>query len=110
MLMRMLVGGGICLVICLLPIAFPPLVFIPLILGAGMAGIGGIMFLVVAFQDDIVQGLLVWFVPFYNIFYLITHWEEEKGPFMIQVGGVLLIMGAMCGGSIGAAIWSQAGM
>ena len=76
-------------------------------LGWLIAFAGGIWFLVVAFQDDAIQGILCLFVPFYSLIYLITHFEEVKKPFLVQVVGTALALGGLCAGGIRGA--SQAG-
>jgi hypothetical protein len=85
----------------LLAVFVPSLAIVPIILGGFMAGAGGIMFLIVAFKDDAMQGILCWFVPFYSLYYLITHFEEEKIPFFLQVAGFVMMMIGGCAGGVG---------
>ncbi len=103
-----LVGGlvlaGVCLVTGLLAFFVPALLLVPVGLGALASVVGGVMFLIVAFQDDTMQGILCWFVPFYSLYYLITHFEEEKIPFFIQMAGMVLMMVGGCAGGMGAAM------
>jgi phage FluMu protein Com len=106
-LLTALIIGGICLLFSLGAIVFPPLGYLPVTLGGLTSVAGGIMFLHVAFKDDAMQGLLCWFVPFYNLYYLITHFDEEKVPFFMQVGGGLIMMFGSCGMGIGAARWGN---
>ena len=73
-------------------------------LGFLLSIVGGIWFLMVAFQDDVMQGILCWFVPFYSLFYLATHWEEEKMPFFTQLAGLALMMFGSCAVGVGAGL------
>jgi hypothetical protein len=66
---------------------WPPLMFLAVGVGAILTIVGGIMFLIVVIQDDIVQVLLCFFVPFYSLFYLVTHFDECKHAFFIQMAG-----------------------
>ena len=96
-----LILAGICLVLGLMAVFAPVLSIVPIGLGFVLSCVGGFWFLAVAFRDDAIQGILCWFVPFYSLYYLITHFEEEKMPFFTQMGGLLLIMVGSCGGGIG---------
>ena len=58
---------------------------------------------IIAFQDSTLQGLLVFFIPPYILVYIIMHWDQCGGLFLlilagwaIQMGGyTLLIVGPM---------------
>ncbi len=61
-----------------------------------------ILILVVAFRDSTSQGLLCMFIPFYQFYYIITHWDECGTFFLIafaagmfqQIGwGVIALAG-----------------
>ena len=80
---------------------------VPILLGWLTALVGGVMFLIVAFQDDVMQGILCWFVPFYSLFYLITHWEEEKVPFFIQIAGFVMVFMGSCAFGGGMTFWTR---
>jgi len=60
-------------------------------IGAIVALVGGIMFLIAAFRASIWWGLGSMFVPFVNLIFLITHWATARRPFFIQLGGVVLM-------------------
>ena len=97
------VVAAVCLVMVVVSIFVPALAVVPIGLGWVISLAGGIWFLVCAFQDDVTQGLLCLFVPFYSLIYLISHFEEVKKPFFVQVIGVVLLMGGGCAGGLGAA-------
>lgn len=75
---------------------------IPLLLDYLVMFVGNIWFLVIAFSDDVGQGLLCLCVPFYSLFYLATHWDECKFPFLLGLGGFVMTMVTSCAG--GAAL------
>ena len=65
--------------------------------GLSLMGIGGLVatyaqirMLIVAFNENVVQGLLFWFVPFYALFYIITRWDRCGGYFLMSIGGGIL--------------------
>ncbi len=65
-----------------------------MILGILIAIVGGIWFLVVAFQESILWGLGCIFVPFVSLVFLVMHWQVAKKPFLIQMlGTALMIVG-----------------
>lgn len=62
--------------------------------------IGGIWLLVKAFQASVWWGLGSIFVPFVSLIFVITHWAEAKRPFFLTlVGLVLILIGAVLGGT-----------
>lgn len=52
---------------------------------------GGFWLIGIAFGDSVVQGLLCWFVPFYGLFYVATHWEETKVAFLFGAAASLAL-------------------
>jgi len=46
---------------------------------------------IVAFRDNVVQGLLVMFIPFYFFIYMIMKWDQCAGLFLIWVLGQLVV-------------------
>lgn len=72
------------------------------IVGAILSGIGGLWLLVVAFQESVLWGLACWFIPFVALYFVATHWEETKTPFLMNLGGVLVaIVGMVMSGGGG---------
>jgi hypothetical protein len=103
-LTMLLIFAGIGLATCLPAIFLPPLMLLPIIVGWLVSFVGGIWFLIIAFQDDAMQGILCLFVPFYSLYYLITHFDEEKTAFFMQLAGIALVMAGSCAGGIGASL------
>ncbi len=83
-----------------LPLAFvfPPIALVPIGLGCLLAFAGWIWFLIVAFQDEIIHGILCLVFTIYNLYYLLINFEETKFPFFVAVLGVLMIMSGCCAG------------
>jgi hypothetical protein len=78
---------------------WPTATFMPLGLGLVLIWVGAIWFLVMAFQDSLAAGLLCLFVPFYGLYYLVTHFDEVKRPFLVQLLGVVVVMVGSCTGA-----------
>ena len=49
-----------------------------------LSGVGALWFAVVTFQDSVTEFLLCAFVPFYSLYYILTHFEEVKRPLLVQ--------------------------
>ncbi|MDK9556836.1 excalibur calcium-binding domain-containing protein [Marinobacter sp. M216] len=60
--------------------------------GLGIFIIGGIGMLIAAFRTHILWGLGVLLLAPVGIIYLILHWQDAKGPFKLQVFGLLIIV------------------
>jgi hypothetical protein len=100
-LMTLAVLGLVGVVAGVLTLIWPAFWFATLALGWLAAAVGGIWLLVIAFQDSPIQGLLCLFVPFglYALYYIITHFDETKKPFFLQLTGtVILVVGFVAGG------------
>lgn len=54
--------------------------------------IGGIGLLIAAFRTHILWGLAVLLIAPVSIIYLIVHWHDAKGPFKLQIFGLLVIV------------------
>ena len=66
-----------------------------LVVGVILCVIGGIGMLIVAFRESVLWGLGCFFIPLVSLIFLISHWEEAKRPFFIQLAGfALLILGS----------------
>jgi hypothetical protein len=71
-----------------------------LVVGLIIAAVGGIWLLVVAFQESILWGLGSLFIPLVGLVFVIMHWEVAKKPFLINIGGAVLIgLGTIMGGT-----------
>ena len=60
-----------------------------LALGGITCLVGGIWFLVVAFQESVLWGLGCLLVPFVAIIFLIMHSDKALKPFLVQLVGLL---------------------
>lgn len=61
-------------------------------IGLVIAFIGGIWFLIVAFNESILWGIGCLLVPFVSIVFLIMNFDESKKPFFINLGGIILVV------------------
>jgi hypothetical protein len=77
------------LLLVVLSLLIPPVALLVLFLGAAMSVTGGIWFLIVAFQEDALSGILCLLLPFYALYFLVTHLEITKKPFFLQLIGTL---------------------
>lgn len=60
-----------------------------LYIGLGIFIVGGIGLLIAAFKTSMLWGFSVLIIPPAAVLYLIVHWQEAKGPFKIQIFGLL---------------------
>jgi hypothetical protein len=66
------------------------------VFGIIMSAIGGIWFLVVAFQESVLWGLGCMFVPFVSLIFLISHWSNAAKPFGVSLlGSVIMVIAWM---------------
>ncbi len=57
--------------------------------------IGGVGLLIVGFRESALWGIGMLLIPLVSLFFVISHWEEAKKPFLIQMVGCLLMFGGM---------------
>ncbi len=65
----------------------------------------GIWLMVIAFQEEVAQGLLYLFVPFYALYYLITRWETCRLPFMLCMVSLVSLVCSLPGLLIGTIVF-----
>lgn len=64
------------------------------ILGFVVNGLAGVFILIRAFKVSVGWGLAVMFLPFAALFFVIKNWEDTKTPFLVGIGGgVLMFLG-----------------
>jgi hypothetical protein len=74
-----------------------------LVIGSLISAVGGIWFIMEAFQESILWGLGCIFVPFIPLIFLIMHWSKCAKPTLVMlVGSALAIIGVVLVG-MGAA-------
>lgn len=59
--------------------------------GIAIAVVANLWFLLVVLSDSILQVLLCFFIPFYSLFYILTHWEESRHPFLLSIYGTFIL-------------------
>jgi len=62
----------------------------------------GLHSLILAFREDVACGLMILFVPFYNLSYLVTRWEEQKHPFSMELSMILTAFLSLFAAAAGA--------
>jgi hypothetical protein len=68
--------------------------------GLAIAAVGGIWLIVVAFQESVLWGLGSLFIPLVGLAFVISHWDTAKRPFLVNIGGaVLMVLGSVMGGT-----------
>ena len=103
----LVVSAAIWAISFALGFVWPPLMVVAFGLGAILTIVGGIMFLIVVIQDDIIQVILCFLIPFYSLFYLITHFDECKHAFFIQLMGFGFLTLSMCAGGGALAVMGK---
>jgi hypothetical protein len=92
-LITLLVLGGIGMVIGALGFVKPVMFDVLWWYGAVISFLGGVAVMGIAREEGIVQVLLIIVVPFYFLYFVITHWDEALKPFLLNVfGGVLVFL------------------
>jgi hypothetical protein len=54
--------------------------------------LGHLFFIIAAFRESILWGLAVLFLPIVPLIFLIVHWGRAKGPFFMELWGVVLML------------------
>ena len=62
------------------------------VVGYAAIMIGGLWFLIAAFRESVWWGLGVLLIPFVELFYLFSYWEDAKKPFGIQILGIIFLL------------------
>lgn len=66
------------------------------IIGIIITLIYSIRLIVIAFQESMIWGMLYLFLPFANLYFVITHWPECRAPFIKAMIGVpFIVIGVM---------------
>ena len=63
-------------------------------IGAIISIVGGIWFIVVAFQESLLWGLGCMVIPFVSLIFLVMHWEEARKPFFVQLIAIIPLFAA----------------
>lgn len=61
-------------------------------LGFALLVIGGVWFIIAAFQEGLLWGLGVLFVPFVPLVFLVLGWDRARRPFGFQLLGIGLVL------------------
>jgi hypothetical protein len=63
-----------------------------LVVGGIISAIGGIWFIIVAFQESVLWGLGCLLIPFVSLIFLITHWRDASRPFWVSLLGSIITL------------------
>jgi hypothetical protein len=102
LLWQLLLGVGVfCLILSMFTVSLkaPPIANVVLVIGAPIFVVGTGWYLLLVFNESILQGLFCLFVPLYFIYYFLTHTDEVQRPFYIGATGVLITMMSYCAGA-----------
>ncbi len=79
--------------------------FLVFCVGAIGVLLGGLWFLVEAFQENVLLGLLCIFFPPLQLIFLLFYWNKAGKPFLIQLAGIVVIVAGvlMVGAQVHAA-------
>jgi hypothetical protein len=82
-----------------MPFIMTELTWVTLGMGWLLSLTGGVMLLVAAFRESLGQGLLVFFVPFYHLYFAIMHWKDTRNALVIAyIGSLISLTGWFIGG------------
>lgn len=65
--------------------------FALLALGGVISIVGSVWFLIVAFQESVLWGLVVLFFPLASLVFLFVHADRAFAPFLVQIWGVAMV-------------------
>jgi DNA-directed RNA polymerase subunit RPC12/RpoP len=97
--------SAVCFLLSAIPFVGVFAFFAILVAYAIVQFVGGIWLLSIAFKEDIVQGLVYLFVPFYALYYLISRWANCKPAFMLCMVGVAGFLASLFGTVVGAILY-----
>lgn len=92
--------AGIVFLLSCVPIVGLFALIITAFVAVVVSNIAAIWLIVVAFQDEAVQGLLCLFVPFYQIYYVANHWETCKQPVMLWLTCITTLFASLAGAGV----------
>jgi hypothetical protein len=102
LLWQLLLGVGVfCLILSMFTVSLkaPPIANVVLVVGLPIFVVGVGWYLLLVFNESILQGLFCLFLPLYFIYYFMTHTDEVQRPFYIGATGGLITMMSYCAGA-----------
>jgi hypothetical protein len=103
---KIVIGAiSLCFMLAILAIFLPFLALIPLLLSIVMLFTAHIMVLLAAFRDDATSGCLCLVIPFYSLYFVLTHLDEVRSALLLYAGSMILVIISFCGMFAGAALW-----
>ena len=72
-----------------------------IIIGALIAFVGGIFFLIETFKESIIWGIACLIISPISLVFALLHWDVSKRPVLIQLAGfAVMLIGAFIGGDL----------
>lgn len=99
------IASAVCFFLSAIPFVGVFCFFAILVAYAIVQFAGGIWLLTIAFKEDIVQGLVYLFVPFYALYYLISRWENCKPAFLLCMAAAAALLASLAGTVAGAILY-----
>jgi len=66
------------------------------VIGLAIGFVGFVWIVAIAFQESVLWGLGCFFIGCITLYFVFTHWEKTKKPFLISVvGGVVAGIGSL---------------
>jgi len=59
--------------------------------GIGIALVGNIQILIMAFRESVLWGLGILFVPFVGLIFVVMRWQDCWKPFLTNVAGIVVL-------------------
>jgi hypothetical protein len=97
----LIILGAVWVLLAGIAVLLPPVGIFLILLGGLVATFGNIWFLIIAFQEDFITGLLCLLLWPYALFFLITNQESAGPPFLVNAIGLLMV---------GSGIWLVGGL
>lgn len=91
--------------LAVLAVFLPPIALIPLLMSLVMLLAGHVMVLLAAFQDDGTSGCLCLLIPFYSLYFVLTHLDEVRSALLLYAGSFVLVIISFCGMCAGGMLW-----
>jgi hypothetical protein len=96
-----LIGGAFLLVAVLGPLAYyntaarGGVLFVTFLIGLALAISGNMKIAERVLDEDIFRFWLFVVFPYYSLYYMVTRWDDVKGPLLVSVAGYLLVFGSL---------------
>ena len=63
-----------------------------MVLGGGFLVVGGVWLLIEGFKESVLWGIAMLLINVVSLIFVITHWQQAKRPFLLQIVGLVLVV------------------